>query len=652
MIHRILEDRKLALLIIVAAVWAVYTNSLWNKFAYDDIWIILENDRVHRLRDLRAIWLTPYWPEWGTQLGLYRPLTIFLFAVQWAVSDGAPWFFHAINVLAHTLVTVMVYLLVDRLYGRAAAFAAGLVFAIHPLHTEAVANMVGQGEMWAALGVVAGCLVYVSRPAGEAVTYRRVAAIAAIYAAALLAKEHAAVLPGLLVLLDFAQRRVELTRAGLKRYAGAVFFLLGILSAVLLAYITMRVHVLGSFGGSDVAPGLPFLKGDDRVLNAFRAWPEYMRLLFVPLDLSVNYAPGVILPVDSLTPMVLLGIMLLLVTIGLMIATPWAPRAGLAAGWFFITILPVSNLLFPIGVLVAERTLYLPSLAACFVAGYAWEALLQSTDRAKRRAGYIAAAVVVLVFGVRTYVRNPDWKTLHSVWRSLSRDHPESYMSQWVFAVTAVANGRPDFAEQHWRMAHRIWPDDARFLGEFGGFYLDHKRYADALPLLERSRDLAPWAPRSHEVLAYANLLAGRPAEAQAIVREAMRMEGAQLVLDLSILAATYDELGDYNRAAGAWRAAAHAPSGGFWLLYANAARALDRIGMRATALSTADTAIERAPAGSAMKVSAVALKKAIAHGCYRGANSACDPLQNWTFSVSNYLTDTLANSKAKAKRN
>ncbi|NJD08968.1 MAG: hypothetical protein FIB01_00495, partial [Gemmatimonadetes bacterium] len=86
----------LVLLLVVAAVLP-YLNSLANGYALDDVFIIQLNDRVHRLADLRGLWLTPYWPYLGSEAGLYRPLTIFLFAVQWAVGGGAPWLFHSVN---------------------------------------------------------------------------------------------------------------------------------------------------------------------------------------------------------------------------------------------------------------------------------------------------------------------------------------------------------------------------------------------------------------------------------------------------------------------------------------------------------------------------------------------------------------------------
>src|SRR5688500_18224769 len=450
-----MNKRNVMLFAVVSAAVLVYANSLWNGFAYDDTWIIHRNTRVHDIRNLAGIWLTPYWPSFGSELGLYRPLAIFVYAIQWAISGGAPWVCHLVSVLLRAGVCILVFLLIERLFSEDAAFGGALLFAVHPLHTEAVANVVGQSELLTALGVLAACLIYVQRPVGPAIAWPRRIALFALYAASLLVKESAVVLPGLLVLLDFAQRRVELNRQSLKADWNDVAFVFAMFCVILAAYLTLRLSVLGNITGIDAAPGLPYLREEYRVLNAFRAWPEFVRLLFLPLDLVVDYAPGITFPVESITPMVALGMLLAGITFILMFTTPWRPRAGLVTGWFMLTILPVSNFLFPIGVLIAERTLYLPSVAVAFLAGFAWEAAMKSTIRETRRMAIAGAVAITLLFGVRTIIRNPDWDSLAAVWKGLQRDHPEAYRAQWVNGSTMWYRGQVELAEKNYKLAQK-----------------------------------------------------------------------------------------------------------------------------------------------------------------------------------------------------
>ena len=628
-----MNKRQLMIFAVISAAVLVYVNSLWNGFAYDDVWIVERNTRVHNLRDLAGIWLTPYWPSFGSELGLYRPLTIFMFAIQWAVGGGAAWVFHLTNVLLHAGATLLVFLLIEKLFSEDAGFGGALLFAVHPVHTEAVANVVGQGELLAAIGVLAACVIYVRRPNGLELSWRRRLSIFTIYGLSLLAKESAVVLPGLLVLLDFAQQRVTLNREGLKRYVNAMGFVIAMFCVILAAYLTLRLSILGNITGTDAAPGLPYLREEHRVLNAFRAWPEFVRLLFMPLDLVVDYAPGVIFPVESITPMVGLGMLLAGISFILMFTTPWRPHAGIVAGWFVLTILPVSNFLFPIGVLIAERTLYLPSVAACFVAGYAWHAVMRSTVRETRRLGVAVAMIVAVGFGIRTIVRNPDWDSLATVWASLARDHPESYRAQWVNGISVWNSGRPDIAEKYFQLAEKIWPRDSQFLAEVGNFYIGQRRYDKAIEYLERSRDMTPFVPRTHEYLGYAYLYDGRPEDAIRVANHANGMVGAHKSLTYALLGGAYDRLGRYDEAAGAWRSAAKSRNGDLWLNYAMEARSLARAGRTDAALAAADVAMSRAQEQPSLVTVVSRLKRAIETGCYPDGRN-CDPMEGWAISV------------------
>jgi protein O-mannosyl-transferase len=644
-----MNTRRLMVGSVVAAALLVYLNSLANGFAYDDSWIIVQNPRIRDLANLGKIWLTPYWPAYGTELGLYRPLTIFMFALQWQIAENAPWLFHLVNVLLHAATSALVFLLIERLINRRAALAGALLFAIHPLHTEAVSNVVGQAELWVALTVLGACLLYSARPESR-LTTARLLLILLLYALGLLAKESAVVLPGLLVLLDVVQRRIVFTREGLKRYVGDVAFLILLLTLVLCAYLTLRLSVLGNLAGTDAAPGLPYLREQFRVLNALRAWPEFMRLLFFPLDLSVDYAPGVILPVESFTPMVLLGLLLVVATVLLSLAAPWRPFAGLVAGWFLITILPVANFFFPIGVLIAERTLYLPSVAVCFIAGLAWDHGRQAAARETRRLTAALAAVVVVAFGIRTIVRNPDWKDLGTVWFALQRDHPEAYRSQWVHASENWVAGNMPVAEQYFMLASRIWGRDSQLLNDLGNFYIVQRRYDLAVSNLERSRAMTPFLVHTYESLAYAYLYAGRPRDALQSAYHALSIGGNQKALMYAVIGGAHERLGNFADAAGAWQIATRQPSGGMWLYWSMLARARASAGYRGEATVALDSATARASSNQTGLEVIGRLRQAIDSGCYP-AGGPCDALAGWIIAVAP-PPSALAKSNAAAKRN
>jgi Tfp pilus assembly protein PilF len=450
-----------------------------------------------------------------------------------------------------------------------------------------------------------------------------------LFLAALLAKESAVVLPGLLLLLDMVQGRVQLNRRDFVQYARAAGWLFAGFVGVLLAYLVLRYQVLGTLSGTDAAPGLPYLREGHRVLNALRAWPEFVRLLFIPLDLTVDYSPGVVLPVESITPMVALGALLVLLAVALAVATPFAPRAGLVAGWFLLSILPVSNFFFPIGVLIAERTLYLPSVAVCFLAGFAWEAARAARLQTQRLVAVAAVGIVVL-FSVRTIQRNPDWDSTAAVSRALNRDHPESYRAQWLNAVAVWQTGRLDLADRYFELSHRLWSRDSQMLAEWGHLNIVRSKFDRAIELLERSRDMTPFVPRTHEYLAVAYLQTGRAQEALETALHASTMKGTNSVFNLRTMAAAYEELGDYASAAKLRERMLQLRGGDLWLNRALLARARARAGDHKGALEAVEAALRQAGSDPRSRATVQEVADGVRSGCYAAGNRPCDTLDEW----------------------
>jgi tetratricopeptide (TPR) repeat protein len=626
----------LSVLIVALSALAVYANSLTNGFAYDDDWIILRNDRVHQLNDLGLIWGTPYWPTFGNILGLYRPLAIFAYAIEWAIGAGAPWVYHVTSVALHTIVCVLVLLLLRRLVSARAALLGALIFAVHPVHVEAVANGVGQAELIAAVGVLMACVLYTRAGEQEKPSLLVLALLPVCYLGALFSKEASITLPALLVILDLAQRKLRLNARGIRAYLGTHWMLFFLLAATAVLYLSIRVSVLGSISGSDAAPGLPFLREEHRMLTAFRAWPEFIRLLLFPKDLSADYSPAVILPVESWTPMAVLGLAMILGFVALAFTLPARAAVGLPVAWFLISIVTVSNLFFPIGVVVAERTLYLPSVAVAFLVGFAWDAIEQKAERRRWQLAGVTAALALALMSFRTVQRNPEWKSTLAILNATVRDHPESYHTAWLLADQYWRRGDVAQSAFYWEAALRLWPRDSQLLLEFANFNIGRKNWKRAIELLEQSRTMHPWVPRVHEMLAFSYANANRPQEALASANEAFSLS-SNTALMYAIRATAYDQLGRHNEAAGAWRVAVNHKRGSLWIYRAMLARALARAGHTEQALAALDSAATLLRNDSlALRVLA-STRIAVVTKCYdpAGVDSSCgDPLAGWSLAV------------------
>ena len=137
--------RVLSFIILALACFLPYWNSLGNDFVYDDHYVV-ESNAVVRYLSVVDIFTSPFWQGFASERGgaYYRPLTVLTYALDYAISGVTARQFHTTNLLLHTLATLLVFLLAGRLIrSNRAALLAAVLFAVHPVHTEAVSNDAG-----------------------------------------------------------------------------------------------------------------------------------------------------------------------------------------------------------------------------------------------------------------------------------------------------------------------------------------------------------------------------------------------------------------------------------------------------------------------------------------------------------------------------
>jgi Tfp pilus assembly protein PilF len=526
---------RVGVLVFLLAVGA-YANSLGNGFAYDDESIIVENP-VLTGGDWAGALRLPWWTYKREGTGLYRPLTSAALAVQWDLFRGDPTGYHLASVFLHSTVSLLVFLLLLEVGTLPGALAGGAAFAVHPLHTEAVANVVGQAELLSALFFLTACLLYLKGRVWEGIPrHLRTLAIPLLYLFSLASKEIGVTLPGALVLLELLRPRdVEEERAGFTRrlWKEAPTFLL--MGAALLSYLGLRFLVLGSLGGEMVAPVFQAVGPRARVLTALALWVQFLRLLLFPLDLASDYDPGVIFPSEGLDLGVFLGLLCLGALAVLAVRTrAKAPLMALGVLWFVVVVLPVSNLLFPTGVLLAERTLYLPSVGlALAVAGVTPLAL--SLRLPLRRWVMAAAMAGMLGLFLRTVERNPSWASSFEVARTLAREHPESWRAFRTRALALEGRGEMTEAAEEWDTAVKLTPFNYTLLVEAGEF---HGREGDEVrgeTYLHRAMELEPTLANAYQILAGNLLRRGLGREAHGVALAGLAQAGTDQRLWASV---------------------------------------------------------------------------------------------------------------------
>jgi Tfp pilus assembly protein PilF len=222
--------------------------------------------------------------------------------------------------------------------------------------------------------------------------------------------------------------------------------------------------------------------------------------------------------------------------------------------WFVLAVLPVSNLLFPTGVLLAERTLYLPSVGLSIaVTGIAARVM---HDRAPVKRVALALGLSIL-FGlfVRTVLRNPAWASTYVVLETLNREHPESHLAFLNRGVGLARVGEAQAAREEFAMALRLAPERYGTLTEVGAFLGQEGDWTQAEALLRRAIDLAPSRDDAYRLLSAQLLRQRRGREAHRIALEGLSRAGpnSELWGDVS---ESYILKGDMEAALRARRAA------------------------------------------------------------------------------------------------
>ncbi len=386
--------------------------------------IVLEDPRLKAATadNVASIFQHTYWWPYA-ELPLYRPATTLSFLANYSLfgNGDRPFGYHVVNLALHTINVLLLFAIGQRLTasGWAAGLAAGL-WAVHPLGTEAVANIVGRSDLLAAGGALAAFYAYLkskdAQPAAAALWYV-LAVVAALVAA--FAKESGVVIVAMVLVWELF--------AGKRRNLAPTLTIGACVGIPVLLFLYLRSTVVGAGGG------FPFV--DNPILGAsamegrataLAVLGRYVGLFFWPAQLSADYSFRQI-PLASGTPSEIALWILVAVSaaaiVGLIVVNRTAGLLALAAALF---VLPASNLLVPTGTIMAERLMYLP-------AGLLILAIVTALSVPRFARLHMAGAAIVLVLvaaaTVRTMARNSDWQDELTLWTATASTSPGSFKS-------------------------------------------------------------------------------------------------------------------------------------------------------------------------------------------------------------------------------
>lgn len=446
-----MKKQNLHRFILIILIFLCYGNTLTLKYALDDRMVILESKYTidGGWDSIKSIFTEDTFNGYfGNNKsivtgGRYRPMSQLSFLIEFQLfgkkirdqigdtsdfdnlHDSAheqyfndsilPYISHLFNIIYFGLLCLLIYQVLDILFGKyngkkwyqSLPFIAALLYALHPIHTEAVANIKGRDEIFAMLGAMAAlwcALKYVDK---HQWWYLLLSLLAITFG--LFSKENAitflAIIPLSLYYYDTpTKKKVDYFITLIPILLGCVFF------------ICMRSKALGGIMPEETATNIlnnPFIRSSkaQEIATVLITWGIYFKLLFFPHPLTHDYYPNQIAITDFSNPLVwviLIGCIALVVYAIMNLKKKSV--IAYAISFFVITFSITSNLLFNVGTFMNERFVFMASLGFTMIIGYWLYLLTISKSAALQKVSLFSFILLCLLYGIKTFTRNFVWK--------------------------------------------------------------------------------------------------------------------------------------------------------------------------------------------------------------------------------------------------
>ena len=473
---------SLLFLALILCTLLIYSDTLSFDFVYDDDIHIKYNELLDENLNITSaskVLKSPTPPG-----DLYRPATSLTYLIENSFFGLQPVSFHAVNLFIYLICITLAYHCFLCLLGSpiTALFCAAF-FAFHPVHVEAVANIVGRAELLAAMGVFSACLIAISslRSTSNAKWFLGSVLASLFLLFAALSKESA--ITGTLLVPLFlisAERWEFFTKKKTKLLFTTVCILAAGIISILARYAVLQDEFIISSTGEHIYPENPIfhLPFNERIVPALYILGRYVSVLLLPLKLSADYSemPASFFErLDSSLGYSMLALFALVLILSIFSARR---KYGLGGFWFFISIALTCNLFTPIGTLMAERLAFLPSFGVILLF-VGWFSDAYSKQEKKGIVIPIASLGICILFFSISWMRIEVWRNEATLFKTTTEDAPNSPKAWYNYGSWLYENGRYAGAEKNLEKALELNPDDLLTLQVMADTMLARKKYRE-----------------------------------------------------------------------------------------------------------------------------------------------------------------------------
>jgi len=516
------NDNRLKLIIICVFIFILSfllsINTLSNNFVFDDNGLILHNKLITENTSFKKIFTTNYrYGAGNLKDGLYRPMVITTYVFNTKNNQLRPLPFHLFNIIINAINSSLFFLLIFLLTGRfLSALFAALFFSFHPIHTEAVANIAGRPELMCAFFMFLSWITF--EKIRNPILSNIICSI--LFFLALLSKETAILLPFMILATDFTSGRQINYKYAINKYM--------LIVATLIVYFIIRWNILGTtaisleplFYNNPIA----YSPMSERIATALVVLLRYIMLLIFPLRLSSDYSYNTISIYSSIwhiIPLIAIFLMAIVLYVSFYFYLKKQNSIYLIACiLFFFPYIIISNIFIPIGTIMGERLMYIPSAGFALFLG-----AITAQLYGKWHYSIIAITIILLLaFSIRIITRNRDWHDDYTLTEADIKTSPNSVKLLFNMGNNFAKKGRFQNAEKYFNKALKIYPDFVESVSALGKLMYDQKRYNESLEYYTRAAKLSPTDPNVRFDYSAVLKNMGRLDEAEKELNKAIRL--------------------------------------------------------------------------------------------------------------------------------
>lgn len=509
----------------------LYVNTLFNGYVLDDAGLLIDNSMTEQgLNSVANIFTSGYRATLQTtDTEFYRPLPKLFFAVYWWISPANPIIPHGVNLVLFCLICAVWYHMLLHAFQikQEAAALSVLLFAVHPIHTEVVANSKSLDELLAAWFM----LLSIRQVFGQKRAFNLI--LSGLFSLlALLSKESAAVI--LLIIPVCLYTFTTDSPAVIVRKS--IPAMLALALALAIRYAVIGVNQV------PVSPLLNYISDISnpllRIWNALYIQSVYIVKLFFPYPLLCDSSATYFQSISFISFSSLLVLVVLAAAVLLFIRNIKTNKTIVfACIWYAVTVLPSSNLLFVTGTHYSERSLFVPSFAFCIILAiyiserFRSEKLITVKGMSfSQRTIYLTIACVLL-YSSQTISRNREWSSNESLFGADIQKAPESAMLNAYYASALMQKKVSDSYKQsqnlqlaisHLNQAVQLYPPFDKAYATLGDAYAMNGNKTEAESAYEKSIQLNP--NNAQYINNYGNFLftTGKISEAEQKFKQAL----------------------------------------------------------------------------------------------------------------------------------